>query len=692
MTIGFAPLVPWPALAALGLLTLAAIGLMLARRARGAWLRLTAMAALLAALAGPHMVVAKRRPLPDIALVAVDRTLSQTIDGRAAQTDRAEAAVRAELARLPGLQTRVITVRNSRGGDRGTRLFAAIRRALAELPRRRLAGIVTITDGLVDDVPPDLGRGLGAPVQVLLTGRPGERDRRVVVKRSPPFAMVGHDATIRFAVDERGARGDAPITVRVDGKSYFSDRVPLNRTVSITIPIRHAGRTVVEMTAAPAPGEVSLANNTAALAISGVRDRLKVLLISGKPNAGERAWRNLLKSDPAVELVHFTILRSPDKEDDTPIRDLSLIAFPVRELFEDKLKDFDLVIFDRYSRRGVLPEAYYRRLVDYVRGGGALLMVAGPEFAGPLSMADTPLAAILPGLPTGRVELGPFLPRVTAVGRRHPVTADLPGAGGANPSHAGGADGPHWGPWLRQIDVRRRAGVTVLSGKENQPLLILNKVGKGRIAELLSDTVWLWARGWRGGGPYNELLRRVAHWLMREPALNANALEARVQGTRILVTRRSLAPPTGPDRVTVTRPDGTTLDLALTDHEDGRATGALTADQAGVWRVTDGRRTAIAVVGSQSAREFADLAATARRLAPVAAATGGSIRWLVNGGVPPIRRVAAGAEAAGRDWIGLERRNRRRTIGLSDVPLFPAFLFLALVLGGLAAAWRREGR
>jgi hypothetical protein len=541
-----------------------------------------------------------------------------------------------------------------------------------------------ITDGRTVDVPADRGRGLGAPVQVLLTGRPGERDRRLTIEKAPPFALVGHDATIRFVVAEQGGAGTAPIAVRVDGKPFFRDIVPLNRPVSVTIPVRHGGQTVVEVSAAPGPRDVSPVNNSAAIAISGVRDRLKVLLISGKPNAGERAWRNLLKSDPAVDLVHFTILRSADKIDNVPLRDLSLIAFPVRELFEQKLKDFDLVIFDRYRQRGVLRDVYYKRLVDYVRGGGALLMVAGPEFARTDSISDTPLAAILPALPTGRVLDGPFIPQVTALGRRHPCTADLPGAQGPG--------GPDWGPWLRQIGVRQRAGRAVLSGIDGRPLLILDQVGRGRVAELLSDTAWLWARGWRGGGPYNELLRRVAHWLMKEPALEANSLSTEVKGDRITVIRRSLVPPQGADRVTVTRPDGTTMRLALTDHLDGRATGTLAADQTGVWRVGDGRHAAIAVIGSQTARELSDLAATASRLAPVAKATGGSIRWLANSGVPAIRRVAAGDAAAGKTWIGIRRRDRHQVVGIRTVALAPAIALLALVLGGLALVWRREGR
>jgi len=249
------------------------------------------------------------------------------------------------------------------------------------VPCRRLAGVVMITDGRVHDVPADKGKELGAPLHALVTGKRGERDRRMVVTRAPGYALVGKTATIGLKVEDPGAKGAVNVEIRVDGQPYITAPFPANREASVDVPVRHAGTTVVELAAEPGPGELSLANNRAALGISGVRDRLKVLLISGEPHAGERAWRNLLKSDPAVDLVHFTILRPPEKDDRTPIRELALITFPVRELFEEKLRDFDLVVFDRYRRRGVLTGAYYQALADYVRKGGALLTSVGPELA-----------------------------------------------------------------------------------------------------------------------------------------------------------------------------------------------------------------------------------------------------------------------------------------------------------------------
>lgn len=678
--VSFAPLISWPVLAGLTVLALAVAGLGIVRGVPGGWLRLLVVLVLLAALADPRLVDEQRTALPDVALVMVDQTLSQTIGNRPAQTEAALAEVRTRLARLPNLEVRVERVTSPPGTDEGTRLFAAIERVLVELPRRRLAGLVMITDGKVHDVPADLGRSLSAPVHVLLTGAPGERDRRMIPSRNPGFGLVGRFATFGFRVEDQGGSGDALVQVRIDGQPHAAIHVPLNRDAALDVPIRHAGPNVVELEVEPGPGELSLLNNRAAISISGIRDRLKVLLISGEPHAGERTWRNLLKADPAVDLVHFTILRPPEKDDRTPIRELSLIPFPVRELFEEKLADFDLVIFDRYRRRGVLSAGYYRNLADYVRRGGALLVAVGPEFAEPGGIAESALAEVLPALPTGNQIDRAFRPSLTESGKRHPVTAGLPGTREGEPA---------WGSWMRQIEVKSVKGLTVLAGAEARPLMVLDRVGDGRVAMVLSDTLWLWARSWEGGGPHGEMLRRLAHWLMKEPDLEERSLRAEIASGQLNVTRRSLEP--GPASVAITGPDGAKKALVLTDQGDGTSTGQLLVQESGLWRVEDeSGLAALAALGSPSPVELSDLAASSDRLAPVVAATKGGLAW-IDQGVPEFRRVTGGS-AAGRGWMGLMEKGDHVVDGLRETPLLPALALLFLGLGGLLIAWRLEGR
>jgi hypothetical protein len=692
-TIALAPLIPWPAVAALAGIAVLILALGMWRRARGLYWRGAAIAILFVILANPALVEEKRTPQRDVAIVVLDESPSQEIGDRAAASAAALKTLTEELGKERDLDVRVVRAGKTEPGaaDDGTRLFTALNRDLADIPRQRLAGIIMITDGEVHDIPAGEAKAaaaqLGAPLHVLLSGHPGEGDRRLVVKEAPSFGLVGKDAPLTVRVEDLPeaagvTAADAKLTWRKDGGAPHTQLVPVGRDVPLSIPIDHGGPNVLELEVEPGPQELTLVNNRAAVVINGVRDRLKVLLVSGEPHAGERVWRNLLKSDPSVDLVHFTILRPPEKQDGTPIRELSLIAFPIRELFDVKLDEFDLIIFDRYSRRGVIPLAYIQNVVNYVRNGGAFLEATGPSFGTPMSLFRTPLGEILPTEPTGNVEEEGFKPELTAPGWRHPVTADLPGAG-----QPGGT--PSWGRWFRQIDAHAHHGTTLMTGDHGEPLLVLDRPGKGRVAQLLSDQMWLWERGFEGGGPQAELLRRLAYWLMKEPDLEENDLRASIDGDRLVVTRQSLEPDDKP--VTVTAPDGTTSTLTLTPTHGGQSTGTLTVSQMGLYRVTDGTRTALAAAGPLNPVEFADVRATPDKLAPLVAATGGGTYWITDG-VPEIRRVAAGRATAGHNWLGLVENEDYVVAGFSETPLLPGIAALLLAIGALIAAWRREGR
>src|SRR6185312_7620453 len=337
--------------------------------------------------------------------------------------------------------------------------------ALSDVPPERFAGAIFVTDGRVHDVPDPAALGFQAPVHGVITGRPDERDRRVSLTATPRFGIVGQKQTIGYKVEDEGVPQGArvQITVRRDGEIISRPIVTAGEKANVQVDIPHAGQNIVEIEAAALDGELTPLNNRVAVSIDGVREKLRVLLVSGEPHSGERTWRNLLKSDANVDLVHFTILRPPEKQDGTPINELSLIAFPTRELFQQKIKEFQLIIFDRYAQQGVLPLIYFDNIVRYVREGGAVLVAAGPEFAGSASLARTRLSPIIPGSPDGRVFEEPYKARVTTGGQRHPVTRDLPGSE-ANP--------PAWGEWLRLVGSQIRTGATVMSGAGDQPLLV----------------------------------------------------------------------------------------------------------------------------------------------------------------------------------------------------------------------------
>jgi len=684
--VAFAPLVGLQILLAAAAAVVVLSLLLLIARSRGAVVRVFGLALVVLALANPSLTREDRDPLSSIAVVVVDKSPSQNFGGRAQQTEAARAAITARLSRIPSLEVRVVEAGQSDGETDGTRLFTALGAALADVPPDRIAGAIMITDGRVHDVPTDASAlGFAAPVHALITGSKNERDRRVKLIAAPRFGIVGQTQTITYEVDDQGGgERTATVTVRRDGDvlETRSVRVGVPQRAEIAIP--HAGQNLVEIEASPLTGELTAVNNRAVVAIDGVRDKLRVLLVSGEPNAGERTWRNLLKSDASVDLVHFTILRPPEKQDGTPINELSLIAFPTRELFQQKIGEFQLIIFDRYARQGVLPMIYFDNIARYVRDGGAVLVAAGPDYASSTSLWRTPLDSILPAEPDGTLTERGFRPRLTELGKRHPVTRDLEGSA---------SEPPHWSQWFRVVDTRNPTGTAVMQGPDNEPLLLLSRQGEGRVALLLSDHIWLWARGFEGGGPHLDLMRRLSHWLMKQPDLEEEALRLVVRGHELLVRRQTMADEVSD--VTLTSPSGSTQILKLTPTDAGVWEATVTANELGLWRATDGKLNALVNIGPANPREFSEVTSTTDVLAPITAATGGDSRRLEEGNnmsVPRILAVRSGDTYKGGDWIGLKMRDASVVRGIGVLPVFAGLLGLLLLLGSLAGTWAREGR
>src|SRR5947209_504870 len=646
--IAFTPLVPtivlWIALAAIVVIS----ALLLLGRARGAAVRVVALALILLALANPSFTREDREPLSSVAAVVIDKSPSQNFGDRTRQAAQAQQALVDRLKQVKGLEVRVVEAGQADGETDGTKLFGALSSALSDVPTDRVAGAFLVTDGRVHDIPANAAAlGFAAPVHALITGRKNERDRRIAIAAAPRFGIVGQSQTITYRLDDQGAAAErAKITVRRDGEVINERTLQSGQTANIDIDIKHAGPNIVEIEASPLQNELTLVNNRAVVAIDGVRDKLRVLLVSGEPHAGERTWRNLLKSDASVDLVHFTILRPPEKQDGTPINELSLIAFPTRELFQQKINEFHLIIFDRYARQGVLPVIYFDNIARYVRDGGAVLVAAGPDYASPTSIWRTPLDAVLPAEPSGRTTEVPFRAQLSDPGKRHPVTRGLEGAE---------SDPPHWSRWFRLVDARADKGTAVMQGPENKPLLLLSREGEGRVALLLSDHIWLWARGYEGGGPHLDLLRRLSHWLMKQPDLEEEALRLAVRGKDIEVRRQSMADEVTP--VTMTTPSGQTRTLTLDKAEPGVWKAVMQANELGLWRATDGKLTALVNVGPANPREYAEVTSSTTVLGPLASATGGEARRIADASgtlsIPRILRVRSTDTYKGHDWLGL---------------------------------------
>lgn len=677
----FAPLVSLWLVYALAAAAVLLVALALWRGLSGWWLRALALTALVLALANPALQEEERQNLSDIVILVVDESASQGLADRRAQTEAAVAAVQAEIAQMPNTELRLHRVGDGEE-DAGTLALTALSEALAEEPRARIAGAILVTDGRVHDL--GVVPNLPAPLQVLLTGREADWDRRIVVKNAPAFAIIGEEFMLDLRVEDIGAPpalgSEVELTISIDTEAPATYTVPLNEDLELPVTLPHGGANVLQFSVEPVEGEITDRNNASAVQINGVRDRLRVLLISGEPHAGERVWRNLLKSDAAVDLVHFTILRPPEKQDGVPVDELSLIAFPTRELFVEKIEEFDLIVFDRYRMRGILPMSYIENVVQYVRNGGTVLVAAGPEFGAVDSLYRSPLAEILPVAPTAQVIEQGYRPALTDLGRRHPVTEGL-----EREAPEGG-----WGRWFRLIEVEQTDGQVLMSGPGDRPLLVLNRVDQGRVAVLASDQAWLWGRGYEGGGPQLELLRRLAHWMLKEPELEEETLTAEVKGEVMTITRRTLADEE-PGPVTVTGPDGTAVELAMPQAAAGRYETVWQAPALGLYRLEQGELTRVIAVGPAQPREFVETIASGVGLAPLAEATRGGVTRLEPGS-PDIRTVAEGRVAVGRGWIGITPREAYLTTQVNVVPFLPAWAWLLIAAGLAVVAWLVEGR
>jgi hypothetical protein len=685
-TLDFAPLIDWRVIVALGIAAAAVSLFGILRGVPGAWLRAGAAALFVFALTDPALKHEERDPLPGVVAVVIDNSPSQALGERRAQTQAARAEIEDRLSRMRGLEPRFIDA--GADGSDGTELFSALERGLADLPADRIAGAVLITDGQVHDVPERAGQlGFNAPLHALLTGEEDEFDRRLVVHNAPRFGIVGEEQQITFRVEDLGSDAlpsrnptddRVEVTVRRDGETLSTMRVTLGDNVTVPVTIAKGGRNIIEIEVEEAEGELTAINNRAVVTVEGIRENLRVLLVSGEPHAGERTWRNILKSDASVDLVHFTILRPPEKQDGTPISQLSLIAFPTRELFSVKIDEFDLIIFDRYQSRGVLPIIYYDNISRYVEQGGAVLVAAGPELAGTGSRFRTPLSSVLPAPASGQIVEEPYHALLSTAGERHPITRDL--------DEGPEGDTPSWSRWFRLVDASPDRGSTLMTGPDDRPLLVVNREGEGRVAMLLSDHAWLWARGFEGGGPYVPLLRRMAHWLMKETDLEEEALTARQHGDRLVIERQSMEDEVGP--VTVETPSNAEGEVALESDGGGLWRAEIAAEEPGLHRFTQGDLTTLANVGPDNPREYTDVRSTEDKLGPLVEATGGGIFRVGDAdsvSVPRVLPMRASTTLAGGDWMGLRTTDASVLRGVRSMPLF-AGLFVGWLLAVLVGS------
>ena len=682
VSIEISPALPWWGLAVLSFSGIALVAYGMVIRVPSVWLRGLFIAVAVTALLNPSVTREERDFLPDVVAILVDESASQSVTNRLVQVRETTKILKDQLLEEKDLDIRFEVIGNLAGKD-GTYISESLIDVFSDVPFERISGAFIITDGQIHDAPTDFS-AISYPLHFFLTGGLEEQDRHLVIEEAPTYVIVGEEAMIRLRVDgDRKASSEVPITLRVNGEKVNELNAIVGTSVEMPIVLESEGVSAIELEIEEGPDELTIQNNHVLLAVNGVRSRLSVMLVSGSPGPGLRSMRNLLKADPAVDLVHFTVLRPPNKQGLTPVDELSLIPFPSDELFSVRLREFDLIIFDRYHRRGILPTAYLNNIADYVIKGGAVMDIAGPSFVTSLSLAASPLGKILPARPTGKIFESAFVPTISERGYRHPVTSGL----------EEGADSEvklGWGRWFRLFDSEAESGEVLLTGVEGKPLLVLDRVGEGRVAQLLSDQSWLWGRGYEGGGPQQALMRRLVHWLMKQPDLEEDSLSVEVDNRKLTLVRRSLDGVAGP--VKMVGPDGLTEEIPLSVDNLGLGVATRNVLNVGVYRLEHDDHKTVAIVGETKVREIADVRASEDLVKAAADATGGSIVWLEQEGVPRIVRSRKSRIGELEGAVSLVRNEQYQVTGSAQVPIMPGILALILLLGCAVWSWRMEGR
>tara|TARA_B100000686_G_scaffold305938_1_gene344920 strand:+ start:37113 stop:39035 length:1923 start_codon:yes stop_codon:yes gene_type:complete len=633
-------------------------------------------------LTNPVIISENRESIPDTVAVLLDLSPSQNINNRKENALKTYDNIKKQLEKKDNIEVRYKTVK----GEKGTNIFQPLSSLTGDIPNTRLAGAIIITDGQIQDTPEINNLNFVAPINFLITGNKDENDRRLIIEESPRFGIVGEEISIKLKVEDINSNTpNALVTINMNNDDKQSRSIPIGESINITFLLERAGITTLNIEVEKGKNELTLKNNEAVISINAIRERLKVMLVSGEPNMGLRNWRNLLNSDPSVDLIHFTILRPPNKQDFTPVGELSLIPFPTRELFQLNLNEFDLIIFDQYHLRGILPEYYLKNIVEYVVNGGALLDTAGPSYAGPYSLSLSPLQSILPTEPTGEIITKEFTPKITKHGMRHPVTANLQDI-------TNNQENNNWGSWYRMVEGLAVDGDVLLEGPESRPLLVLNRIGQGRVAQILSDQSWVWTKSEENKGPQADLLRRLVHWLMKEPDLEENELSAKFENNTLIIKKNSLVPNLKP--VTVISPSNESTQIELEDIGNGQQIAKILEPESGIWKLSYDNSSISIIIGNYNSYEYLDVRASDENVKPIAEYTLGSINWINtinNFQIPKIKHLEK-EKLKGNNNINLMKNKQYYVKSLDQISLMPWYLALILSILLLFISWYRESR
>jgi uncharacterized membrane protein len=374
------------------------------------------------------------------------------------------------------------------------------------------------------------------PVITVPMGNPKEyRDILIGGVKAPALAFRDREVIIDVTIRSYGYSGSTvPVLLKDSERLLTAREISIQDdtgevTVSLSFTPSEVGRKNLSIAVPPQVGESIVGNNEINLSIHVIRDKTRILMVSGTPSMNYRFMRTALKDDPSVDLLSFVILRSPSDILNVPTHEQSLIPFPVETLFSKELTNFDLVIFDNFNYPLFLTPDHLESLRAFVKGGGGFALIGGPHV---FHEGRDGLSLMADLLPFRFVEKesyrrdSPVRVRLSQEGAEHPLMRlsddlaesdtdsflfwqDMPPLDGINP-----------------VEAKRSSVVLLESGSGIPwPILILSDYGKGRVLALATDCSWQWdmgmvARG-KGNQAYLRLVHRMVRWLTRDPDLDA---------------------------------------------------------------------------------------------------------------------------------------------------------------------------
>jgi uncharacterized membrane protein len=421
-----------------------------------------------------------------------------------------------------------------------------------------LGGVVVISDGIdtggigrrvhrgesLDDTTLSALEELDAPINTLsVADDDGLKDVAVARVLHDDFAFVHNKVSIDVDLQVIGLEDTTiPVSLRREGELLQSREIAVTEDktryrVTFEFVPKRIGKEIYSVSVPEFSDEVLLENNISHFLLNVIRDKVRVLQVVGRPSWDERFLRRLLKQNPNFDLISFFILRTDESVHLASESELSLIPFPTRELFEEELGSFDLVIFQNFNFGPYNMRRYLSEISQFVRDGGGFVMIGGDLSFASGGYANTPIEDILPvELPGGvspesTVDYEHFKPEVTDAGMSHPITqlafdpqsnrriwSELPAFRGTN------------------IVTQARPNATVLarhptlrSYGENMPVIAVQEVEDGRAMALTSDSTWRWAFEHVGQGgtsrEYQVFWNSAIRWLIKDPALKLIRVE-----------------------------------------------------------------------------------------------------------------------------------------------------------------------